>query len=68
MVLAAVVLERANAAALVDVTHPSAPTVIDILPVGTGPETVKFFWRGTRLFVATSNEVAGTVSIAEMVF
>ena len=66
--LVAVALERANAVALVDVTRPAAPTVIDITPVGIGPETVKFFRRGSRLFAASSNEVDGTVSILEVIF
>jgi len=34
--------------------------------VGTGPEDVKFFSRGNRLFVAVANEVSGTVSILEV--
>jgi len=66
--LVAVALERANAVALIDLTNPAAPTVIDITPVGIGPETVKFFRRGSRLFVASANEVSGTVSILEVVF
>ena len=44
------------------------PTVIDIKPVGTGPEGIKFFRVRQRLFVASANEVAGTVSILEVVF
>jgi hypothetical protein len=66
--LAAVALERANAIALVDVSDPAAPLVVSVEAVGTGPETVKFFRRGSRLFVASANEVAGTVSILEVVF
>jgi hypothetical protein len=66
--LAAVALERANAVALVDVSDPAAPAVVSIAAVGIGPETVKFFRRGSRLFVASADEVSGTVSILEVVF
>jgi hypothetical protein len=66
--LAAVTLERANAVALIDLSEPSTPTVIDIEPVGTGPEGIKFFRVGSRLFVACANEVSGTLSILEVVF
>ncbi len=66
--LVAVGLERANAVALIDVSEPAAPVVIDIAPVGVGPEGIKFFRIRSRLFVATANEVAGTVSILEVVF
>ena len=68
--LAAVALERASGIALVDVSNPATPTVIamaDLFPQ-IGPETVKFFRRGSRLFVASANEVSGTVSILEVVF
>ena len=70
LTIAAVALERANAIALIDVSNPAAPTVIDItnLVPGVGPETVKFFRRGPRLFAASANEVSGTVSILEVVF
>jgi uncharacterized protein len=67
-ILAAITLERANAVALVDLTDPFDPVVIDIAQVGTGPEGVKFFRVGPRLFVASANEVSGTVSILEVVF
>jgi DNA-binding beta-propeller fold protein YncE len=66
--LVAVGLERANAVALVDVSDPTAPAVIDIEPVGNGPEGIKFFRVGRRLFLASANEVSGTVSILEVVF
>lgn len=65
--LVVVSLERANAVALIDVENPASPTVIDIVPVGTGPEGIKFFRRGSRLFVAVANEVSGTLSILEVV-
>jgi hypothetical protein len=68
LTLVAVTLERANAVALIDVSEPTAPVVIDIEPVGTGPEGIKFFRRGRRLFMAAANEVVGTVSILEVVF
>ena len=68
MTLAAVTLERANAVALVDVGEPADPTVIALTPVGIGPEGVKFFRRGSRLFLAAANEVSGTLSILEVIF
>jgi hypothetical protein len=68
--LAAVALERASAVSLVDLTNPLRPTVIDTFNLfpQVGPETVKFFHRGSRLFVASGNEVSGTVTILEVVF
>ncbi|MCA1562286.1 MAG: hypothetical protein LC753_02320 [Acidobacteria bacterium] len=68
LTLVAVGLERANAVALVDVSDPASPTVIDIESVGIGPEGIKFFRNGGRLFLASANEVSGTVSILEVVF
>lgn len=68
MTLVAVGLERANAVALIDVSNPVTPTVIDLVPVGTGPEGIKFFRRGAHLFVASANEVSGTVLILAVVF
>lgn len=64
--LVAVGLERANSLALIDVTDPSKPTVIDIEKVGAAPEGVKFFRRGDGLYVATANEADGTVSVLEV--
>jgi hypothetical protein len=68
--LAAVGLERASALSLVDLSNPIKPVVIDTFDLSPqiGPETVKFFRRGSRLFVASGNEVSGTVSILEVVF
>ena len=68
--LAAVALERASAISLVDLSDPTKPVVIDTFNLfpQVGPETVKFFRRGSRLFVASGNEVSGTVSILEVVF
>lgn len=68
LTLVAVSLERANAVALVDVTDPTKPTVIAIEGVDVGPEGVKFFRSGNRLFLAVANEVSGTVSVLEVVF
>ena len=70
LTLAAVALERANAIALADLSDPTRPRVLHVagLQGGIGPETVKFFLRGTRLFLASGNEVSGTVSIFEVVF
>ena len=67
LTLVAVGLERANAVALVDVSEPSAPVVISVAAAGIGPEGIKFFHAGSRLFVASANEVSGTVSILEVV-
>ncbi len=64
----AIGLERANGVALVDLSDPLDPIVIDIAPVGIGPEGIKFFRVGPRLFVASANEVSGTVSILEVIF
>ena len=66
--LVAVGLERANSVALIDTSDPATPTVVDSAPVGTGPEGIKFFRLGERLFEASANEVSGTVSIHEVVF
>jgi DNA-binding beta-propeller fold protein YncE len=66
--LVAVGLERGNALALVALDDPTSPKVVDVEPVDVGPEGVKFFRAGSRLFVATANEVSGTVSILEVVF
>lgn len=66
--LVAVGLERANAVALIDVSDPTAPAVVDVAAAGVGPEGVKFFRAGSRLFLAAANEVSGTVSIFEVVF
>jgi hypothetical protein len=70
LTLAAIVLERASAVSLVDVSNPAKPRVIDTLSLfpQIGPESVKFFRLGSRLFVASGNEVSGTVSIVEVVF
>jgi hypothetical protein len=63
----AVGLERANAVALINVTDPTNPVVLDVASVGVGPEGVKFFRVGNRLFVAAANEVSGTVSLLEVI-
>jgi hypothetical protein len=70
LTLAAVALERADSVALADLSDPARTSVVHIarLQGGIGPETVKFFRRGTRLFVASGNEVSGTVSVFEVVF
>jgi hypothetical protein len=65
--LVAVGLERANAVALIDVSDPSAPTVISLAPVGLNPEGIKFLARGHRLFVVCANEASGTVTVLEVV-
>ena len=65
--LVAVGLERANAVALIDVTHEESPTVIALAAVGSAPEGIKFLRRGSSLFVVTANEGSGTVSVLEVV-
>ncbi len=67
LTLVAVALERANAVALIDVSDPTDPTVISIVPVGVGPEGIKFLRDGSQLFLAVANEVSGTLSIVEVV-
>jgi hypothetical protein len=52
---------------LSDPTHPMVLQVAG-LEGGIGPESVKFFRQGARLFVASGNEVTGTVSIFEVAF
>jgi hypothetical protein len=61
--LVAVSLERANAIALVDITDPADPVVLDLEPVDAAPEGVKFHRSGGNLYVACANEAAGTVSL-----
>jgi hypothetical protein len=50
------------------ITRATKPSVLNVAPVGTGPKGIKFFHVDRRLFVASANEVAGTVSILEVVF
>jgi uncharacterized protein len=61
-ILVAVGLERAASVALVDVTDPAAPTVIDLAPTGNNPKGIKFYKVQGRLYVLTANEASGTVS------
>jgi hypothetical protein len=65
-----VALERANAIALVDVSDPTKPVVVNVTSLAPqiGPESAKFFRLGSRLFVASGSEVTGTVTILEVVF
>jgi hypothetical protein len=60
--LVAVGLERAASVALIDVTDPTAPTVIDLAGVGNNPEGIKFFKVDGKLFVLSANEASGTVT------
>lgn len=71
--LAAVGLERANAVALVDVTCPAFPTVLDIDGIGgltpgarLAPEGIKIRTVGGRTFVFAAFELSGTVGIFEI--
>lgn len=61
-ILVAVGLERAARVALVDVTDPEAPTVIDLAASGLNPEGIKFYKVNGNLYVLSANEVSGTVS------
>lgn len=63
LALVAVSLERANAIALVDVSDPAAPVVLDLEPVDAAPEGVKFHRNGSDLNVVCASEAAGTVSV-----
>ncbi|MEO5924437.1 MAG: hypothetical protein ABIR70_11480 [Bryobacteraceae bacterium] len=60
--LVAVGLERAASVALIDVTDPSTPTVIDLAPVGLNPEGIKFYKTKGKLYVLAANEASGTLS------
>lgn len=63
--IAFIVLERANAVAIYDVSNPAAPQFLKILKTGVGPEGIAFVAadkspNGKSLLI-TSNEVDGTV-------
>lgn len=71
--LAVVGLERANAVALVDVSDPRAPTVVDLAGIGglganarSAPEGVKAFVHEGRTFVLVGHEVSGTLGVFEV--
>jgi hypothetical protein len=66
-VFAAVSLERANGVALIDITNPATPQVVDLGLSGMAPEGIKFFPRKSRLYVLSANEVSGTVSIFQVI-
>lgn len=61
--LVAVGLERANAVALIDLSDPSAPLVLDLEVVDAAPEGIKFYRDGSNLYVLSANEAAGTLSV-----
>lgn len=61
--IAAVTLERANAVAFINLSRTGLPSVLDIVPVGAGPEGVKFVRRGPLLYAITANEGDGTLSV-----
>jgi len=65
--------ERANALALVDISDPYAPTVLDVAGVGglggaarLAPEGIKSFVRDGRSFVLVGFETSGTVGVFEV--
>ncbi len=71
--LVVVGLERANALALVDVTDPRAPTVLEVVGIGglgaaarQAPEGIKVFTAEGRTFVLAGHEVSGTVGLFEV--
>ncbi len=73
-VLAVVGLERANAVALVDLTHPAYPSVIDLAGIGglsaatarTAPEGIKIRTVGGRTYAFVAFELSGTVGLFEI--
>jgi len=64
--LVAVGLERANAVVIIDVTQPQTPTLLSLIPTGTGPEGIKLVARNQALYVLAANEVSGTLTIARV--
>lgn len=72
--LAVVGLERANAVALVDLTSPTTPSVIDLEGIGDvtppdtrqAPEGIKIRQVNGRTFVFVAFELSGTVGIFEI--
>jgi hypothetical protein len=72
--LAIVGLERANGVALVDVTDPKAPSVLDVAGIGgltltaarQAPEGIEIFTHSGRTFALVGYETSGTVGIYEI--
>ena len=64
--IVAIGLERANAVVIIDVTQPQTPTLISMIPTGTGPEGIKLVARNQALYVLAANEVSGTLTIARV--
>lgn len=63
--LVAVGLERARGVALIDVSEPSSPVVIDVKQSGNRPEGVKFLKVRGGLYVLVANE-EGSPSVAAL--
>jgi alkaline phosphatase len=61
--VAVVGLERANRLAVIDLSVPSAPTVVGLLPAGNRPEGVKLVERNGALFAVVGNEGDGTPAV-----
>ncbi|MGQ9904671.1 MAG: ExeM/NucH family extracellular endonuclease, partial [Anaerolineae bacterium] len=64
--IVAVGLERGNAVVVIDITQPQTPTLISLIPTGTGPEGIKLVTRNQALYVLAANEVSGTLTIARV--
>ncbi len=62
--LVAVGLERANAVVVIDVTDPTTPTLLTLIPTDAAPEGIKLVARNDALYVLAANEVSGTLTIA----
>ena len=58
--LAVVGLERANRLAVIDLSVPTAPVVLGLIPAGNRPEGVKLVERNGALFAVVGNEGDGT--------
>ena len=61
--VAVVGLERANRLAVIDLSAPTAPAVLGLIPAGNRPEGVKLVERNGALFAVVGNEGDGTSSV-----
>jgi len=61
--LAVVGLERANRLAVIDLSVPTAPVVLGLIPAGNRPEGVKLVERNGALFALVGNEGDGTAAV-----
>ena len=63
MPVAVVGLERSNRLAVIDLSVPTAPTVVGLIPAGNRPEGVKLVERNGALFAVVGNEGDGTAAV-----